>query len=126
MPMSSPLQVDERATGIARIDRGVGLDEILIAVGVDARARQAADDSGRDGVLQSERIADRDDEVADLELGRIAERRFASRPSACTLEHRDIRRRISADDLGRQDRARRCSVTVISLAFSTTCALVRM
>ena len=29
MPTSSPLQVDQRAAGIAGVDRGVGLDEVL-------------------------------------------------------------------------------------------------
>ena len=31
-------QIDERAAGVARIDRGVGLDEILVAVRIDSRS----------------------------------------------------------------------------------------
>jgi hypothetical protein len=60
------LAVGQRAAGIARVDRGVGLDEILEAVAADAGAAEGAHDAGRDRVLQAERVSDRDDEVADL------------------------------------------------------------
>ena len=94
-------EVHQRAAGVARIDGGVGLDEVLVAVRVDAGAPQAADDAGGDGVLQAERIADGDDEVADLELGGVAERhlREAFRRN---LEHGDVRRHVAADHRGGQ------------------------
>src|SRR5262249_58449745 len=41
-PDQLAVQVDERAAGIARIDGSVGLDEVVVAVGVDSRARQTA------------------------------------------------------------------------------------
>jgi hypothetical protein len=38
------LKIDERATGVSRIDRGVGLNEILELLDTDIRPVQAADD----------------------------------------------------------------------------------
>ena len=73
MPTSSPLRLIEGAAGIAGIDRGVGLDEVLVAVRVDAAAAEGADDARGDRVLEAEGIADRQDEVADLHLVGIAE-----------------------------------------------------
>ena len=66
MPTSSPLEVHERAAGVAGVDRRVGLDEVLVAFRVDAGAAERADDAGGDGVAEAERIADRDDEIADF------------------------------------------------------------
>ena len=60
-------QIHQRAAGIAGIDGGVGLDEVLVAVGVDAGAAERADDARGHRVLQAERIADGDHIVADLE-----------------------------------------------------------
>ena len=34
-------QVDQRAAGVARVDRRVGLDEVLVAVAVDAACGRA-------------------------------------------------------------------------------------
>ena len=94
-------QVHQRAAGVARIDRRVGLDEVLVAVGIDAGAPEAADDAGRDGVLQAERIADGDHEIADLESRGIAERDLDQRFGR-HLEHRDVRRHVAADHGGGQ------------------------
>ena len=85
MPISSPRRLTERAAGIARVDRGVGLDEVLVAVGVDAGAAERADDPGGDGVLQAEGIADGDHEVADLGRARNRRARSATSSSALTL-----------------------------------------
>src|SRR5581483_4372960 len=67
-------QIDESAAGVAWIDRRIGLNEVLVPVGIDARAGQAADDSGGDRMLQAEGVADRDHEVPDLHPGRITQR----------------------------------------------------
>ena len=48
-------EIHQRAAGVAGVDRGVGLDEVLVAVLVDAGAAQAADDARGDGVLQAKR-----------------------------------------------------------------------
>ena len=62
--------VDERAAGIAEVDRGVGLDEERIVGNADLRARERRDDSLRHRLPDAERIADREHEVADLNLRR--------------------------------------------------------
>src|SRR5205823_7927693 len=67
------LQIDERPAGIARVDRGVGLNEILIAFDTKT-APERADDPGSHGLAEAKRIADREDEIADLQSIRIAHR----------------------------------------------------
>src|SRR5690606_41027338 len=58
---------DQRAARIARIDRRVGLDEVLVALADQPRAAERADDAVSDRLAEPERVADRDDEIADLE-----------------------------------------------------------
>ena len=65
------LRVDERAAGIAEIDGGIGLDEILEIRDAEPAAAGGADDALRDRLAESERIADRQHDVA----------RAAARPS---------------------------------------------
>src|SRR6202034_80826 len=69
----APLDVDQRAPGIPRIDRRVGLDEELIIADADLRARERRNDAVRHRLPDAERIADRQHHVADLKLVRIAE-----------------------------------------------------
>ena len=69
--------VNERAAGIAGIDRGIGLDEIFITVdAVDAVAvtAQSADDAHRHRLSDAERIADSQNHIADLQLVTIGQR----------------------------------------------------
>ena len=68
---------DERTAGVARIERGVGLDQVLHqAHGARAqRSAERADDAGRHRVLEAKRIADRDDQLTRPQRRRIAERR---------------------------------------------------
>ena len=73
MPTSLPGQIDQRAAGIAGIDRGVGLDEELIIGDADLGARQRRHDAMRHGLPDAERIADRQHQVADLQIVGIAE-----------------------------------------------------
>ena len=70
--------VDERAAGVAGVDRGVGLQQPLerrAAVGVH-RAVEPGDDALRDGraAAEVEREADREHAVAEPELRRAPER----------------------------------------------------
>src|SRR6202007_2978814 len=95
-------QVHQCAAGIARVDGGVRLDEILVAVGVDARAGQAADDAGGDRVLQAEGVADGEHKVADLNLGRVAESDLHQAAVAFDFQHGNVRRLVASDDLGLQ------------------------
>ena len=57
MPITSALEVDERAAGVARVDGGVGLDEVVVAALADD-AVLGAHDARRHRVLESEGVAD--------------------------------------------------------------------
>ena len=93
-------QIDQRAAGIARIDRGVGLDEILVAESGLMPLRPSALTMPAVTVCcEAEGIADGDHVVADLELGRIAER-HGDQVRLLGLQHGDIRALVAADDLG--------------------------
>jgi hypothetical protein len=50
-------------------------------------------------VLQAERVADGDHEIADLEPRRVAERHLRE-PLGRHFEHRDVRRHVAADHRG--------------------------
>ncbi len=91
-------QIHQGTAGVARVDGGVGLDEVLVAVRIDAGAGQAADDSGCNGVLQTERVADRQHEIADLDLARITEADLHECAVALHFQYGDIRRLVAADD----------------------------
>ena len=82
MPTSSPLQVDQRAAGIARIDRGVGLDEVLVAQPAQAAAADRRDDARGHRLAEAERIADRDHEIADAQRAGIGQRQRGAGSSA--------------------------------------------
>ncbi len=69
------LQVDQRSAAVARVDRRVGLDEVLVGGDADLAAALGADDAGGDGVVQAEGVAHGDDPVARLELVAVAEAR---------------------------------------------------
>ena len=68
-----PVHRDQRTAGIARIDGGVGLDEELIIRRADMRARQRRDDTGCDGLADTEGIADGEHQIAHFEQVRIPE-----------------------------------------------------
>src|SRR5206468_8110618 len=67
-------RIHERASGAARVDRGVGLDEILEAVDAEMVATERADDAERYGVAEVEGVADREHEVPHLHALERAER----------------------------------------------------
>ena len=71
--------VDQCAAGIARVDRGIGLNEELVVGDAYLRARQRRNDSVGDGLPDAEGIADRKHDVADLQfigIGKIEGREF--------------------------------------------------
>ena len=115
MPTSAPFQVDERAARVAGIDRCIGLDEVLVAFRIDARASERADDARRDRVTETEGVADRDDEIADLSLVGIGDRNLGE-VRGLDLQHRDVGALVLADDFRVSERLS-SSVTVISFAF---------
>ncbi len=67
-------QIDQRAARIAGIDRGVGLDEILVALDAEPGAAERADDPRGHGLAEAERVADGEHEIPDPQMARIAQR----------------------------------------------------
>ena len=94
-------EIDQRAAGIAGIDGGVGLDEELIVGDADLGARERRDDAMGYGLADPERVADREHEVADLQLVGIAEveRREALAP-ILDAQHREVGAAVLEHDLG--------------------------
>src|SRR5215208_423466 len=98
------LRVQQRAAGVAVVDRGVGLDRVGDAeapVERGDRAVQRADDPGGDGLLQPEGASDRHYRVTHDELARAADRERVQLGSrGVYLQHGEIRRAVAADELG--------------------------
>ena len=77
------VDVEQRAAGVAEVDGGVGLDEVLERAGLLAEAERAAlrrDDADGERVLELERIADRDGPVALADAVGVAERNATAAP----------------------------------------------
>ena len=72
MPIDLAVHVEQRAAGVAAVDGGVGLDEVVVGAGIDVAVARR-DDADRDRAAEPERIADRHHPVADAERIRIAE-----------------------------------------------------
>ena len=58
-------EIDECAARVAGVDRGVGLDEVFVALDAQARPSLGADDARSDGILKAEGIANSDDIITD-------------------------------------------------------------
>jgi hypothetical protein len=70
--------VNKGAARVAVVDRRVGLQEVLVgaaAVSGSGRAAFRAHDAHRHGLTDAERVADREHDIADLSVVRVAERR---------------------------------------------------
>src|SRR4051812_28878674 len=93
-------EADEPPTGIAGVDRRVGLDEVLIPLFAQPGAAKRTDQPGRDGLSQAERIADRNHEIADFQAVAVAQRYGLEAVAALELQDCNIRRWIAADELG--------------------------
>ena len=93
-------RVDQRAARIAGVDRGVGLDEVLVAFDAETAAAKRADDPGGHRLAEAERIADRDHQVADLKASGVAER-YGDEVRGIELEQRDVGFRVAADEARR-------------------------
>ena len=73
-------RIDQRAAGVADVDRRVGLDEVLERGDAELRAAGGADDAVRHRLRQAERIADGQHDIADLQRGPSGR---ASSPAVC-------------------------------------------
>ena len=71
-PDHPPVDIDKRASGVARIDRGAGLEE-LVGLLAGRAPPFGADDSLRHGLLKAEGVADGEDHLADPYVLRVAE-----------------------------------------------------
>src|SRR4051795_1109071 len=65
------LQVEKWSAGIAVIDRRIDLDELIVRRAIEI-AMQGADNARRDGPFQPERIADRQNSIADTQVVAVA------------------------------------------------------
>ena len=116
------VHVEHRAAGIAAVDRGVGLDEVVIGAGIDvARARR--EDARGHRAAQAERVADSEHPVADAGLVAVAEfdrgQRLVGLDSSSARSTLVSRPTTSALKL-----VSSCRVTVISSASAMTWLLV--
>src|SRR5204863_2537226 len=68
----SPFRIDERATGITRVNGRVGLNHVFV-IETQAATTRGADDAARDGLADAERIANREHHIADFELVTVRE-----------------------------------------------------
>src|SRR4051794_38269845 len=102
----APGGVEQRAAGVAGVDRRVGLDDAvdLEAVRRLDRALGGRHDARRERPLEAERVADRDRRVADLHAQRRAERqRVELARLGVDLEDREVGRLVAAQDRGVDD-----------------------
>ena len=104
MPTTREDGVGQRAAGVARVERGVGLDDVLhdarrAAVAGGQRPAQAADHPGGDRAGQAQRVADGDHQLAHAQRAGVPEdgRRRESRVRART--HGEVGERVGADDV---------------------------
>ena len=93
------VQVQQRSAAVARVDGGVGLDEIVIGTGADDAAL-GADDAGRNGLLQAEGTADGHHPFADLQVRGAAQAGHGQVALGLDLDQGQVGLRIAADDLG--------------------------
>jgi hypothetical protein len=96
--------VDQSTTRIARVDRGIGLNEVLEGVDAEMRPPEGRDDSHRHRLADTKRIADRQRDVADGDVVHPAE--CDCRQGECLavpradLQDRQVGLRIAANQAG--------------------------
>ena len=115
--------VDERAARVARVDGGVGLEEVVEGALAD-RAPLGADDARRHRLLEAEGRADGQHPVADLDLVGVAEGGRGEGAAALEPQHGEIGALVDARRAWPCASCRPPSTTSISVARSTTWALV--
>ena len=95
------LGIDQRAPGISRIERGIGLDHIVHqSPGARAQgAPQSRDHPGGHALRVSQRIADGDRHLADTQHRGVAEFHERQRRRGADTQHGKIRVGIVADEI---------------------------
>src|SRR6185369_1063876 len=89
--------VEGRTAGVAFVDRGVDLNEVVISTGADI-ASPGRDNTGGDGTAEAERITDRQYPVANAR-GFVGELHVGEWP-ALDLDQCEIGARVGADNFG--------------------------
>ncbi len=92
--------VDERPARIARVDRGIRLDEGLEVADTHLGPGERRHDALSHRLPHPERIADGNDKIPDLEPFGIAEAERRERTLLCKPKHGKIRPRVAQHDLG--------------------------
>ena len=103
--------VEEGAAGVAGVDGGVGLDEVVQALAAEAGAEdvdaavEAADDADGGAAREvAQRVADRDGQLADSQAGRVAER-DGRQVLGIDLHEGEVGQRVDAGDGAVEDGA---------------------
>src|SRR5215207_3516870 len=100
----APLRVEQRPAGVARVDRGVGLDGALddAAVARLDGPLEAGDDAGRQRAVEAERVADGQNLLPDREAVAVGHRHdLQGLAHAGDLEDGEVGVRVAADDARR-------------------------
>ena len=94
-------RIDQRPPGITRVQRGVGLDHVVHeATGLSSKGTaQSANDAGRDGALETVRIADRDRELAHADLAGFTQG-YCSEIGRINPQDRQVCFRVFAHQVG--------------------------
>ena len=104
MPITPPARVDEGPAGVAWVDRGVGLDDVVDGepAGRLDLALKRGDDPCRGGAVERERVADGDHRVTHADRGGITEgERVKLVGRDVDLQQGDVGGLVLADHLGR-------------------------
>ena len=72
MPIDFAAQIDQRSARVTWIDRGIGLNKVVVRTLANI-APLGADDTGGNRVVETERIADRHDPLANFEPVRVTQ-----------------------------------------------------
>jgi len=96
------LHVHQRAAGIARIDRGVGLNEEAEITLRHPVAGERRDDTAGHRLADAEGIADRQHQVADLDLVAVADHQGRKLFLGVDLQHGEIETLVFQHDLDRE------------------------
>ena len=96
------VDVHQRPAGVAGIDAGVGLDQIVVGLRVAHLnvAAQSADDTARDGVLVSKGVAQRDYGLAFHQVGRGADLDSCERLGSGDFDQRQVALGVAGNELG--------------------------
>src|SRR6202040_175562 len=93
------LEVEQRPARVAAVDRGVGLNAVVVGPGIEL-AVAPGHDAGGDAAAEAERIADRDHPFAQPYLLGVAELHRLERLVGLPAQQRDVGFLTPADQLG--------------------------